>query len=402
LLKRAALLAFLGLLLAFAAAGVAGAEEFVMQWERTLGGREADRGFAVQPTADGGCIIAGETFAGRPYPTGWADALLVRLDASGRPVWQKSFGEVGHDRALSVWPTADGGFAVTGVTQRPFTRDADALLAKLDAGGQLRWLKTFGEAGEDAGACVRQTADGGFIVAGTTTSSGAGGADIYLIKTGADGNPEWEKTFGGPGEDTAAAVRQTADGGFIVAGQTFSSGAGGYDVYLVKTDGAGRKQWERTFGGPGWDLAGAVEETTDGGYIVVGRSSSFRDGDFDIYLVRTDAQGNKRWELSLDGGGFDTGKCVRETANGDFLIAGWADPGGGPVAFYAAAVSTAGKKLWEKTLAGSRFGREFAVQPTADGGFVVAGWWAEPLRNLEWRNDDVQVYAARLTPRQGP
>lgn len=177
-----------------------------MQWERTLGGSEADRGFDVQSAVEGGYIVAGETFAVRPYPTGWADAILVRLDASGRPVWQKSFGEVGHDRALSVWPTADGGFAVAGTTQRPFTRDAVAFVAKFDTGGQLRWLKTFGGTGEDAGACVRQTADRGYIVAGTTTSSGA------------DGKPEWEKTFGGPGEDTAAAVRQTADGGFVVAG----------------------------------------------------------------------------------------------------------------------------------------------------------------------------------------
>jgi len=162
-------------------------------------------------------------------------------------------------------------------------------LIKTDANGVIGktgWSRTFGGSGMEFGRSVQQTADGGYIVAGYTNSFGAGWSDVYLIKTDADGNEVWSRTFGGTDEDQAWSVQQTSDGGYIVAGST--SG----DVYLIKTDANGDEVWSRTFGGSSWDYGYSVQQTTDGGYIVAGNTGSFGAGDPDVYLIKTDADGN--------------------------------------------------------------------------------------------------------------
>ena len=133
------------------------------------------------------------------------------------------------------------------------------------------WSKTFGGSGDEVGYSVQQTADGGFIIAGATSSFGAGGGDVYMIKTDGSGNEQWSKTFGGSGYEVGYSVQQTADGGFIISGATSSFGAGNYDVYLIKTDGNGNEQWSKTFGeGDNGESASSVQQTIDGGFIMAG------------------------------------------------------------------------------------------------------------------------------------
>jgi hypothetical protein len=153
------------------------------------------------------------------------------------------------------------------------------------------FTKTFGGENTDAALSVQQTADGGYIIAGDTESFGAGGWDAYLVKIDGEGNEVWYQTFGGEAHDTAYSVQQTADGGYIIAGDTESFGAGGLDIYVIKTDGAGNEEWSQTFGGVGSDVALSVQQTTDGGYIIAGDTESFGAGT-DAYLVKTDGEGN--------------------------------------------------------------------------------------------------------------
>jgi hypothetical protein len=166
----------------------------------------------------------------------------------------------------------------------------DIFLIKTDASGNIIWAKTYGGTGRDGALSVQQTSDGGYIVAGWTDSFGADSFDVFLIKTDANGNIIWAKTYGGTGEDYAFSVQQTSEGGYIVAGYTTSFGAGYSDAFLVKTDANGNIIWAKTYGGISYDLASSVQQTSDGGYIVAGWTLSFGAGD--IFLIKTDANGN--------------------------------------------------------------------------------------------------------------
>jgi hypothetical protein len=168
----------------------------------------------------------------------------------------------------------------------------DIFLIKTDANGNVQWAKTYGGTSYDWDYSVQQTSDGGYIVAGWTWSFGAGYDDIFLIKTDTNGNIIWAKTYGGTGYEKAFSVQQTSDGGYIVAGSTSSFGVGGGDLFLIKTDANGNVIWAKTYGGTYDDLAYSVQQTSDGGYIVAGWTNSFGAGGVDIFLIKTDANGN--------------------------------------------------------------------------------------------------------------
>ena len=157
-------------------------------------------------------------------------------------------------------------------------------------GPDTLWTLTLGESSEDRGRSVQQTTDGGYIITGYTCSYGAGSYDVYLIKTDSLGDTLWTRTFGGSASDVGYSVQQTTDGGYIIAGITYSYGAGYADVWLIKTDLLGNTLWTRTYGGSDWDEAYSVQQTTDGGYIIAGYTKSYGAGDRDVYLVRTSAK----------------------------------------------------------------------------------------------------------------
>ncbi len=362
--------------------------------ERTVGDKQNDRGFFAQPTNDGGYIIVGETQSCYMHGIGGYDAYLVKLDANGYLQWEKTYGDVKDDRGYSVQQTSDGGYIITGTTQLVFRPgDNNVYLLKTDAAGREEWNREFGGSGEDNGNCVLQTAEGGFIISGSTTSSGNGDTDVYLIKTNAAGKKEWEKTYGGKEADFATTVRQTTDGGFIVAGQTYSFGAGGYDAYLVKTDSLGNQVWAQTFGGMDWDTAASVEQTYDGGYIVAGQTSSFGAGNNDIYLIKINCDGKKIWEKTYGGADLDIGKTVQQTNDGGFLVTGWSNSfGQGELCLYLVRTNANGKKLWEKNWSNDKFDRDFSIVPNRDKGYIVTGWWDERLDTTQERNNELEVY----------
>jgi predicted secreted protein len=311
-----------------------------MLWNKTYGGSLAESENAMVQTSDGGYALAGSTTS---FGAGSMDAWLVKTDTAGNMQWNKTYGGTGMDMGVSVFQTSDGGYALTGFTTSFGAGGMDVWLVKTDTAGNMQWNKTYGGTGTDYGFSVVQTSDGGYAVAGPTTSFGAGGQDVWLVKTDAAGNMQWNKTYGGPLAEWMDQMILTVDGGYAIAGNTKSWGAGGQDVWLVKTDAAGNMQWNKTYGGTGTDDGFHMMQTVDGGYAIIGSTNSFGAGDNDVWLIKTDASGNMQWNQTYGGTGGDFGYSLVATSDGGYAIAGYTNSlGAGGNDFYVVKTDESG------------------------------------------------------------
>jgi hypothetical protein len=339
-------------------------------WGHTYGGSEGDYAFSVQQTSDGGYIIAGQTAS---QGAGLTDIWYTKTGPGGSKTWDRVYGGTGYEYGRSVRETSDGGYVVCGQTASFGGGQSDVWLIKADANGDSLWTRTFGGDVADGGNSVRQTTDGGYIMVGRTESYGVGSADAWLIKTDAAGNKTWDRTFGGSGLDEGRAVEQTADGGYIIAGHT--QGTNYPDVWLIKTDADGDSLWTRTFGGAYSDFGISVQQTSDGGYIVTGYTNSLGAGRSDVWLIKTDAEGNKTWDRTFGGSEDEYGHSVRQTADGGYVIAGETESfGAGASDAWLVRVGANGDSLWTRTFGGSDDEHAYAVEQTTDGGYVIVGY----------------------------
>ena len=270
-----------------------------IEWQRSLGGSGEDVVYSsIQQTSDDGFIVAGRSTSNDGDVSGAhgsSDYWVTKLDSSGNLLWQKTLGGMATDIAYSVQQTSDGGFIVAGHST---SSDGDVLsgnkggfdqwITKLDASGNLLWENSMGGSADDHALDIQETSDGGFLVIGESQSSDGdvlsgnkGGFDEWITKLDASGNLLWEKSFGGSADDGVRSARQTSDGGFIIAGRSASSDGdvlsgnkGGLDQWITKLDASGNLLWEKSFGGSADDNASSVQQTSDGGFIVAGYSYS--------------------------------------------------------------------------------------------------------------------------------
>ena len=293
-------------------------------WTKTFGGTGWDVSSSVQQTNDGGYIITGGV---ESFGNGNDDVYLIKTDQSGNELWAKTFGGTERDMGYSVQQTTDGGYIVTGLTTS-FGNGNELYLIKTDGSGNEQWFKTYGGTYVDIGQSVQQTTDGGYIITGVTNSFGNGSEEVLLIKTDGNGDSLWTKTFGGTDweEDWGNSVQQTNDGGYIITGWTHPDPTPGSlddsEVLLIKTDGSGNEEWTKTFGGADGESGSSVQQTADGGYIIAGSTSSFGNGDEDVYLIKTDGSGNEQWFKTFGGVGGESGSSVQQTNDGGYIIAG--------------------------------------------------------------------------------
>jgi hypothetical protein len=250
---------------------------------------------------------------------------------------------------------------------------------KLDGSGNIEWTRTIGGGNSEGGYSIIQTSDGGYAVAGVTFSFGAGNWDVYVVKLNGSGNIQWTRTIGGGNDDYGYSIIQTSDGGYAVAGYTQSFGAGGRDVYVVRLDGSGNIEWTRTIGGGNDDYGYSIIQTSDGGYAVAGWTESFGAGNFDVYVVKLDGFGNIEWTRTIGGGNFDIGYSIIQTSDGGYAVTGYSLSfcnTGCPPFFdvYVVKLDGSGNIQWTRTIGRGNDDRGYSIIQTTDGGYAVGGW----------------------------
>ena len=325
---------------------------------------------SVVQTGDGGYAFAGSTTS---FGAGSADVWLVKTDGSGNMQWNKTYGGSGDDGASSVVQTGDGGYALAGGTNSFGAGGNDCWLIKVDSAGSMQWNKTYGGTGIDGSSSMIQTADGGYALAGDTTSFGAGGYDFWLVKTDANGNALWNKTYGGTQDDSACSVVQTNDGGYALAGKMIPFGPGPDDFWLVKTDSAGNQQWNKTYGGTQDEVAFCMIQMADGGYAIAGETTT-QTSLYDGLLLRTDASGNQLWNRTYGGTGQEQIEHLVQTRDGGLALAGGGTWLGGDRSYdvWLFKTDANGNQLWNRSYGGEYFDEAYDVIQTSDGGYALA------------------------------
>ncbi|RCR70529.1 hypothetical protein [Larkinella punicea] len=384
----------------------------LMDWQKTLGGTDLDYSRAIKPTSDGGYVVAGETKSNDGNVSGNHgdnDVWVVKLNGFGNMVWQKALGGTGYDFASAVIPTPDKGFVVAAST---FSNNGDVSgnhgesdfwVVKLNSAGGIVWQKALGGTGTEYARAITTTADGGFVVIGETLSNDGdvsgnhGGSDIWVVRLNSIGGIVWQKTLGGTGYEAATAITTTADGGFVLTGQTSSNDGdvsgnhgGQSDAWVVKLSGSGNVVWQRALGGSSTqvDIALAITPTSDNGYTIAGTTSS-DDGDvlgnhgrYDAWVVQLNDQGKFIWQKTLGGAGDDIANAITTTADGGFLVAGSTNSNDGDVSGFHGGIldvwvvklTRLGQLSWQKPLGGTDEESVFGIAPASDGGYVMAGY----------------------------
>jgi hypothetical protein len=329
-----------------------------LQWNKTYGGSMDDIGQSLAQTSDGGFVLTGYAMSSDGDASnneGFHDNWIIKLDAQGIMEWESSYGFSGHDHSYDIIEASQGGYFFTGfldITSARLdgnTEKGNSLTShgvgefwgtKIDEEGSIQWRGYFGGTNNDRAHGVVQTDDGGFVMAGFTESddydisSTNGSYDFWVIKVDSFGNLLWEQSFGGEGIEVSYDIAKTADNGFVVVGNTFSSNGdvflnhGQSDVWMIKLDEDGEMIWEKTYGGSQFDLAQAVVQSKDGGFLITGNSksddydSSFNNGENDIWVVKTNRVGDLVWEKSFGGSGLDFGFDLVENTDGSIMVVG--------------------------------------------------------------------------------
>lgn len=330
-------------------------------WDRTYGGPNTDLMYSMIQTSDSGYIMTGRT---EPSPGNW-DFWVVKTSSEGHMEWNKTYGGLGIDEAHSIIQTSDGGYAIVGKTAsiNYTTKYIDIWLVKTDLSGNVEWNRTYGGRYGDDAYSIAQTADGGYIIVGST-SDYYGSIDVFLVKTDLLGVLEWNITFGGSGYDRGKSVIQTIDGGFVFAG------AYNGNMLLVKTNISGMQQWNLTLTGA---EAECVVQTSDGGYAVASNIGAY----LDFWLVKIDNAGNIQWNQTYGDGGANTdaAKSIIQTSDGGYAIAGITYSfGSGASDFWVVKTDSTGNVQWSQTYGGPNYDFPCSIVQTSEGGYAIAGY----------------------------
>jgi len=321
-------------------------------WNQTYGGGTA---YSVVVTSDGGYALAG---------TSSYDVKLVKTDAYGNMEWSQRYGGSDMDEARSLVATSDGGYALAGYTRSFGIGYSDCWLVKTDSDGNMEWNRTYGGEGDDRAYSLVATFDGGYALAGYKSGN------FWLVKTDELGNMEWNQTYRGLGRNEAWSLVATSDGGYALTGfiNDFDK------CWLVKTDASGNMEWNRTYGEGGWAVGTSLITTADDGYAIAGfvKSHSTSFVTFDFWLIKTDASGNMEWNRTYGGKGHDEAHSVVATSDGGYALVG-SNASNLSSDCWLVKTDEFGNMIWNQTYGETDWAIGRSLVATSDGGYVIAG-----------------------------
>lgn len=344
-------------------------------WAYTFGGTSYDSARTVALTSDGNYLVAGYTSS---FGAGDFDFWIIKIDPSGNIIWQKTFGGRNPEYMYSIEQTKDGGYVATGGTLSFGSGEYDLWVLKLNSKGDIEWQKAYGTSATEYGWEIHQTDDGGYIVSGKYGNVMCLDCKVLILRLDPAGNLVWQKALGNAVWLDPASVQITSDAGYIVTGQVNSMGAGGFDFWVAKLDSKSEIVWQKTYGGPKDDYANAIRQTDDGGYIVVGKTDSSGAGDFDAAVLKLDQSGNIMWQKTYGGSKADRAWTVEKDTMrdnyGGYLIGAFTHSfGAGNADIWILKIDSSGNIIWQRTYGGSGTDELYSLKQTPDDGLIAVG-----------------------------
>ena len=331
-----------------------------------------DYGRYLIQTNDDGYLVAGNTsLLGDDY----SNVLMLKVDHTGEQVWRKDYTYSSNDRVNTVIELEDGSLVMAGFSTSNTNSSKDLLIMRTDSEGNIEWQSLYGDTRDEIANSISSASDGGFIITGEITNENTGNSSCYLLKVNNNGEFEWDRSFGGSLNDQGFFLISANDGGFVITGVTRSQNDSSGDLWLIKVNNTGEILWEKTFGGENFESGRSLQQTSDEGYIIVGQTESFGNGNNDAYLLKTDSQGNEIWSRTYGGSGTDQGRYVVETLDQGYIISGYTDSYGsmGGFNFWLIKTDSNGDLEWQEYYGGSGDDRAFCGIQASDGGYAIVG-----------------------------
>ncbi|MBN2541744.1 T9SS type A sorting domain-containing protein [bacterium] len=342
------------------------------QFVSTIGGSGRDEGESVISLSDGSYAVTGRTFS---FGAGSSDMIIAKFASDGSLEWAKAVGGEYQDNGSAVIQTRDDGLIVCGSSNNFGGGYTEFFLVKLNSSGTLEWAKTVISSYYEYSYTVLQTSDDGFLAGGYTSSHGAGGSELYLIKFSSTGSLEWAKTIGGTGDDNLADMVLTSDGGVAIIGYTQTYGAGGNDMLVIKLNSSYAIEWARVIGGAGEEYAQSLIQTSDDGYAIISYSNSFGAGGNDIVMAKLNGAGDMEWAVAVGGVEHEYGNGIAQSDHdGNYAVTGITTTfGEGGEEGFLVKLSEEGDL--ESAFSFGSYGSDYgaSIAPTLDNGFVVTG-----------------------------
>lgn len=365
-------LIILFLYLTFSQAPVQDDKYTKIKWSKAFGGGDQDKGSFVLYSDDGGCIVTGHT---ESYGLGMADLWLIKVDKNGEEQWSKTFGGSKWEEGKGIEILDDGTYAVIGKTSSFGTGKTDIWLIKVDKTGKEQWNKTLGGPEWEEGNSIKKTTNGGFIIAGDTTSYSVGDYDAWLIKVDENGAEQWNRSFGGINTDAGRSVELTRDDGYILAGETQSFGNGGTDIWLIKVNETGIEQWNTTIGSENEEYCNQIIESDDGGFVVAGHYIIKEGDDFKLngFVVKIDSDGNVLWKRVVS-----TDKAVGTSSidkiDDGYIVGGFIGEDGDEQDLFIGKIDFSGNVIWTNSIGGKYGDTGIWIERGKDTNYFVTGY----------------------------